>query len=102
MRRQERRRQEALIKETASKNSEKIVDENVSNSMAGKSDKDTEKLDKPSADPEEPTCEATAYIPQVKSDNTVKKAAAETSNTDHHTEKFKCDHCNYKNSSERG
>ena len=43
IRQQERRRQEALIKETDSNNSEKIVDENVSNSMAGKSDKGTEK-----------------------------------------------------------
>ena len=68
MRRQEHRRQEALIKETATNNPEKIVDENVSNSMAGKSDKDTEKLDKPSSEPEEPPCEATAYnyIPKIR------------------------------------
>ena len=35
--------------------------------MAGNSDKDimTEKLDKPSTEPEEPTWEATVYIPQV-------------------------------------
>ena len=72
--------------------------------MAGKSDNDTEKLDKPSAEPEEPTCEATACIPQVQSDITVKKVPAENSNTDHqhHTEKFKCNQCDYEDSSEKG
>ena len=97
MRRQERRRQEALNKETASNNSEKIVHENVSNSMAEKSakgskltekstDTTTEKLDNSSVDQEEPTCEA---APQVQS---VNKEAAQTSSIDLNTEKFKCDY----------